>query len=134
MNTELDTELEKIEREGNDDFRLLDAVGAHEFSTEHLIEMHYEARHRLEQFDRLHRAITLVGATSAGWILAFVGAYVAHWKWAAVGAAAGLVLSIFVFVAGLFWLALRFKNRGELDANVHAIETELTRRKYHRSR
>jgi hypothetical protein len=128
MEPDLESELERLEREGNDDFHLLDAVGATAFSTEHLLEMRQQARHDLERHDRIMRLLMLIGGTSAGWVMGIFGAKLAEWFWVMVAAVIGLVLTMIVFLTGLVWMYVKLRRRGLIESDLDAIETELRRR------
>jgi hypothetical protein len=131
MDPQLDTELSRLEREGNDDFHLLDTVGATSFKTEDLLEMRQRAHADLERFDRSMRLLMLVGGTSAGWVLGIMGAWLADQYWLMFGAITGLIVTILGFLGGLAWIAMHQRSRGQIEADLYSINNELNRRRGH---
>lgn len=123
-----ESSLDRLERESNDDFRLLAELGPADFGVEHLVELRDRVQWRLARFDRWRRFNLLVGATSAGWLL--LGGFSA---WAGEGLLARLAfavmgLSLIGFLAGVWFLKIKFESRGELEYTLRTIEDELHRR------
>lgn len=123
-----ESSLERLEREANDDFRLLADVGPEYFSAEHLLELRDRMRWRMAQFDRWRRLNVLTGATAAGWLL--LGGFAAWMGWSIIARLAFTVmgLSILGFVAGAWMLKVKYESRGELEYTLRTIEEELRRR------
>ena len=120
--------LERLEREANDDFRLLEELGPAHFGADHLMELHARARERLAIFRGRQRFAMVVGGTATGWVLLVCIANLLGFKWlsfAAMGAA-GLGFAAFLFI--VFWQKKRFESRGELEYTQRIIEEELRRR------
>ena len=124
--------LERLEREGNDDFHLLAELGPGDFSAEHLLELRLRAGARLQRFDRLHRLNVLFGVTSLGWIGVGCPAYWAHHTVVCIFAFSIAVLMFLAFFTGIIWLKLRFESRGELEFTLQTLEDELRRRRVSR--
>lgn len=126
--------LDRLEREANDDFRLLADVGPEYFSAEHLVELRDRMRWRMAQFDRWSRLNLLTGATAAGWLL--LGGICAWAGWPVMAQMAFAVMSISIlgFVAGAWLLKARYESRGELEYTLRTIEEELRRRAARRGR
>ena len=61
--------FERLEREANDDFRLLDELGPAYFSAEHLMELHSRVREQLVLFKGRQRLAMIVGVIGTGWTL-----------------------------------------------------------------
>ena len=120
--------LERLEREGNDDFHLLAELGPAEFSADHLLELRQQAQDRLQRFDRMARLNVLFGVTSLGWLGLGGLAYQAQQWTLALGAVLLALALILAFIGGVIWLKLRFESRGELEHTVNSIEAELRRR------
>jgi len=123
-----ESSLERLEREGNDDFRLLAELGPEDFGAEHLVELRDRMHWRLARFDRWRRFNLLIGATAAGWLL--LGGFSA---WAGEGILARLafgvmMLSLLGFLVGAWMLKIKFESRGELEFTLRTIEDELRRR------
>lgn len=129
-----DTSIERLEREANDDFRLLADLGPEEFCVEHLIELRDRMQWRLAQFDRWRRLNLLVGATAAGWML--LGGAMAWAGWGLLARLAFAVMSLALvgFIAGVWYLNRKFDSRGELEYTLRTIEDELRRRAAKRGR
>lgn len=126
--TSAESPLEKLERECNDEFRLLAELGPADFAAEHLQELRERARHRLALFERRQRMAMLLGATAAGWtLLALPAGSFGHW-WLAL--AAGLVATICLISFLLLIVAQkrRFDSRGKIEHTLCLIEDELRRR------
>ena len=126
--------LDRLEREANDDFRLLAELGPEYFGAEHLLELREQMRLRMVQFDRWRKLNTLVGASAAGWMilgalaLALNGAMIARLSF-------GLMfLSLLGFIAGVWLLKWKYESRGELEFTLRSIEEELRRRAAFRGR
>ena len=120
--------FEQLEREANDDFHLLESIGAKEFSTEHLLELHDQAHDRLKDYDRRNRINILIGCTVLGWVLAFFSAYAYQNVWLAIGAVLGLIFSLVACIAGVFLLTKQYKSRGDVEYSLRLIEIELKKR------
>ncbi|MBK9337916.1 MAG: hypothetical protein IPM98_15765 [Lewinellaceae bacterium] len=120
--------LDRLEREANDDFLLLEELGPEYFGGSHLLELHERVRLRLAQFDRLRRLNTLVGATAAGWMLLGVVLVLVGWITPARVAFAVMGVSLLGFLAGVWLLKWKFESRGELEFTLRTIEEELRRR------
>ena len=123
-----DSSLDRLEREANDDFHLLAELGPECFGVEHLIELRDRMHWRMARFDRLHRLNTLIGATGAGWLVLGGVAAWAGWPVMAQLGFAVMAVSLLSFLAGVWWLKLKFDSRGELEHTLFTIEDELRRR------
>ncbi len=120
--------FEHLEREANDDFRLLDELGPTLFSAEHLMELHARVRERLALFKGRQRLAMIAGVIGTGWASMALLFHTVGFRWfgfAAFGAAA-LCFSGFLFV--VFWQKKRFESKGELEYAQRVIEEELRRR------
>lgn len=120
--------LDRLEREANDEFRLLDDLGPREFSSEHLLELRGRAYERLRRFERLQRLNWMVLASGLGWLmLGLATAFYGYFLLARVAFALVFVTTA-AFVAGLWMLQWKFESRGELEGSIRLIEDELRRR------
>ncbi len=120
--------LDRLEREANDDFLLLEDLGPEYFGGTHLLELHERMRLRMAQFDRLHRLNLLVGATAAGWMLLGAAFLLIGWPILARVAFAIMGIAILGFLAGVWLLKWKYESRGELEYTLRTIEDELRRR------
>jgi len=120
--------LDRLEREANDEFRLLAELGPAEFAFEHLLELRERARRRLQLFDRRQRLAMWLGATASGWVmLSFAfGAFHLFWLMLAAGSAGAACFFAFFYL--ILIQKRRFDSRGELDFTLRSIEDELRRR------
>ncbi len=126
--TPKESPLDRLEREANDDFRLLDELGPAHFGADHLMELHARSRERLAIFRGRQRLALVVGTAATGWILlAFVSNFL-KFKWLTLCAlgAGGVSFAAFLFI--VFWQKKRFDSRGELEYTQRIIEEELRRR------
>ncbi|MBL7774739.1 MAG: hypothetical protein JNK89_01985 [Saprospiraceae bacterium] len=126
--------LERLEREANDDFRLLAELGPEYFGAQHLLELREQMRLRMDQFDRLRRLNMLLGGMSAGWILLGVFCLLAGWVLPAQLAFSVTGLCMLGFIAGAWFLKWKYESRGELEFTLRTIEDELRRRAAMRGR
>lgn len=120
--------LDRLEREANDDFLLLEEIGPTPFGTDHLLELREQIRQRLSFFDRRQRLAMLLGGTATGWIFLGLIAGRLGWFWLALLAVALASASLAGFAIVLISLKKRFESRGELEHTAREIETELRRR------
>jgi len=120
--------LERLEREANDEFHLLEELGPQQFGGEHLLELRDKTRLRMEQFDRLSRLNLVVGSTASGWLLLGAIALWAKSHWIGQIAFAVMMLTIAAFLVGVFLLKTRYESRGELEYTLRIIEEELKKR------
>ncbi|MBP6825761.1 MAG: hypothetical protein KA165_04280 [Saprospiraceae bacterium] len=120
--------LERLEREANDDFRLLDELGPTHFGADHLMELHARARERLAIFRGRQRFAMVIGGTAIGWFLLASIANLLNFKWLALGSIAVSALGLAGFLLIVFWQKRRFESRGELEYTQRIIEEELRRR------
>jgi apolipoprotein N-acyltransferase len=121
--------LDQLEKEANDEFLLLESVGAGEFSTEHLLELRDDARLRLKDYDRRNRVNVGIGLLIFGWLLAFFYAYAYANVWLAIAAVVGLLFSLVACIAGIFLLVRQYKSRQDLEISLKKIENELFSRR-----
>lgn len=120
--------LERLEREANDDFRLLAELGPADFTVEHLLELRERARHRLALFDRRQRIGLWFGGAAAGWAALAVLAGSLGFGWLALGAGILALPCFFGFFAVILSQKRRFESRGELEFTLRSIDEELRRR------
>jgi len=120
--------LDELEKEANDDFLLLESVGAAEFSTAHLRELHEQAQQRLQDYDRRNRINVMIGLLVFGWIGAFFYAYAYNNVWLAIGALFGLIFSLIACIAGIFLLVRQYKSRYDIEHSLRLIQAELKTR------
>ncbi|MFN0015042.1 MAG: hypothetical protein ACKVU2_10875 [Saprospiraceae bacterium] len=120
--------LDRLEREANDDFLLLEELGPELFGGSHLLELHERVRLRMAQFDRLRRLNVLAGSSAAGWFILGGILLMAGWPIPARVAFAVMGVSLLGFLAGAWLLKWKFESRGELEFALRTIEEELRRR------
>lgn len=120
--------FDRLEREANDDFRLLDELGPVHFSAEHLMELHAQVRERLALFKGRQRLAMIVGAIGAGWTLVAVLFYAIGFRWLSFAASGATTLCFTGFLFIVFWQKKRFESKGELEYAQRVIEEELRRR------
>lgn len=123
-----ESSLDRLEREANDDFHLLAELGPECFGVEHLIELRDRVQWRMAQFDRWSRLNIYIGASSVVWMFFGAAAAWAAWMLLAKLAFAAMLLSVLGFIAGVWWLKVKFDSRGELEHALYQIEDELRRR------
>lgn len=123
-----ESDLDRLEREANDDFRLLDELGPGMFGLEHLMELREQSRARLNLFQRRQKLAMILGSSAAGWIFLAIIARFAGKLWIAFAAYALGSLCIFAFLGILFWQKRKFESKGELEYTLMMIEEELRRR------
>ena len=123
--TQMPDVFDRLEREASDDFRLLEELGPVHFGTEHLVDLHAQARERLALFKVRQRLGMLIGGTGAGWALLAALFNLAGWNWLAIIALGAAALSFAVFLFIVFWQKKRFESRGELEYAQRLIEEEL---------
>jgi hypothetical protein len=120
--------IERLEREGNDDFRLLDELGPGHFGLEHLLELREKSRTRIVSFHRRQKLAMTIGAAATGWIaLAFVTWYMGY-IWLAFAAFGIGAFSFTAFITLVFVQQQQFGTKGTLEYTQRMIEEELRRR------
>jgi len=120
--------FDRLEREASDDFRLLEELGPVHFGTEHLVDLHAQARERLAHFKVRQRLAVVIGGTGTGWVLLAALFKAVSLKWLAFISLGVAALSFAVFLFVVFWQKKRFESRGELEYAQRLIEEELRRR------
>jgi hypothetical protein len=120
--------LERLEREGNDDFLLLEELGPRHFGFEHLLELREQIRERLQIFQRRQRLAMIIGACSSGWIFLAIMARHFDYMWLALAAYSAGALSLIAFLGIVVWQKKQFESKGELEYTRQVIEEELRRR------
>lgn len=119
---------ERLEREGNDDFALLEEVGPVHFTADHLQEMRELISFRLAQFDKVNRLNMWFGASTVLWVVGAFAGLALGYRIAILLACLGLVISLSAFVTGIVLLKVRFESRGNLEYTLSVIDEELRRR------
>jgi hypothetical protein len=117
--------FDRLEREANNDFILLDEFGPAHFSQEHLLEMRQKTLEYLDQFQRRQKWAMTFGAVASIWIfLAFLSMAFGY-AWPALFAyIAGFgCFSAFLFL--IFRQKKQFGSKGELEYAKRVIEDEL---------
>ena len=120
--------LERLEKEANNDFKLLSDVGPEHFGVDHLIELREEARQRLHLFEKRNRLAMLLGGTGGGWLLLAMMSRIFQFKWISIAAYGLTGLSISVFLGIIVLQKIRYESRGELEYTLQTIEAELQKR------
>jgi hypothetical protein len=120
--------LDRLEREGNDDFRLLDELGPGHFGVEHLLEMREKSFQRIEQFLRRQRLSMMIGGTAIAWIFMGFLAKILDFIWLAFAAFGLGSLSLITFLVLILLQQKQFGTKGDLDYAQQIIEDELRRR------
>lgn len=123
--------IERLEREANDELRLLAELGPSEFGYEHLLELRARLRAELTLFGRRQRLAMILGATAAGWVFLAIMLHFFGLVWLALTAAVAAGSAMTGFLALIFWQKKRFESRGELEHALYDIEAELRRRAQH---
>ncbi|MBU6340241.1 MAG: hypothetical protein KGS48_01995 [Bacteroidetes bacterium] len=120
--------LDRLERECNDDFRLLDELGPSHFGVEHLLELRERSFARIDQFLRRQKFIMMLGGTAAAWIFMAFIAKLMNYIWLSFASFGLGALSIMAFLALLLLQQKQFGTKGDLDYIQRIIEDELKRR------
>ena len=120
--------IDRLEREGNDDFHLLAELGPEYFGAEHLLELRERMRWRMARFNRLQRLNMLVGVTAIGWMALGLIALAVGWPLVAQIAFIVMGVALLAFIAGAWLLKWKYESRGELEYTIRTIEDELRRR------
>lgn len=120
--------FERLEREANDDFRLLDELGPTHFSAEHLMELHALVRERLVIFRGRQRLAIVIGSTATAWVFLGILSNLFDFRWISFAAFGAAALSFAAFLFIVFWQKKRYESRGELEYTRRIIEEELRRR------
>ncbi|MDX2278203.1 MAG: hypothetical protein NW218_01390 [Saprospiraceae bacterium] len=120
--------LDRLEREGNDDFNLLNELGPGHFGVEHLLELREKSYQRLDRFQRRQKLAMMVGASAAVWIMMAFLSKVLNFIWLAFAAFGLGSLSLIAFLGLILLQQKQFGTKGELDYTQRMIEEELRRR------
>jgi len=122
------SDLERLEREGNNDFQLLAELGPEHFGMEHLLELRTGARDQIAVFEHRRRLSMIIGGTATGWVLLGMLGAVMQMQWLSLlgYVLAGLCFS--AFLGMIIWQKVRFESRGELEFTLQVIEEELRKR------
>ena len=122
------SDLERLERDSNDDFKLLAELGPEQFGIEHLQELRAESRTRIAVFEGRRRLSMIVGAVSTGWmVLGVLGGFV-QLPWLSMLGYLVAGLGFTMFLGLIIWQKVRFESRGELEYTLQVIEEELQKR------
>lgn len=120
--------IERLEREGNDDFRLLEELGPAHFGLEHLLELRERSRARIVSFHKRQKLSMMIGGMATGWIgLAFVAKWMTY-IWLAFAAFGIGAFSFAAFLTLIFIQQKHFGTKGELDYTQRIIEDEIRKR------
>ena len=120
--------FDRLEKEANDEFRLLDELGPEHFGSEHLLEFRGKVLHRITLQEKRLRLAMLIGGTTAGWFLLSVVSHYFKQQWLIVVSSLGVVLSSGFFFYLIFSPTARKRTRGTLLHDLYLIESELRRR------
>ncbi len=120
--------FEEIESWASDDLRMLEEFGSEAFATGELRELAQVTDLRIVRFERWQRVNLTIGVSSLVWLAVAFGAaffgYIAVASWAV----RLFPLTLFVFVAGAFWLRYRLGSLGTLHFLKDMLRTELRHR------
>ncbi len=122
------SDLDRLEREGNDDFKLLAELGPEQFGIEHLQELRAEARERMAVFEGRRRLSMIIGAVSTGWMVVGVLGGLLQAPWLSLLGYLLAGVGFTMFLGMVVWQKIRFESRGELEYTLQVIEEELRKR------
>ncbi len=122
------TPLERLEKEANDEFRLLNDVGPQHFSAEHLLELREQMRQNIRLFMRRQRLAMVLAGTGVGWVFMATLSGFLQFHYLSVAAYTVSSLCLTAFLVIVFWQKWRFNSKGELEYTMRCIEDELRRR------
>lgn len=122
------TPLECLEKEANDEFRLLNDVGPQHFSAEHLLELREQMRQNIRLFLSRQRLAMVLAGTGVGWVFMAILSGFLQFHYLSIAAYTVSSLCLMAFLAIVFWQKWRFNSKGELEYTMRSIEDELRRR------
>ncbi len=120
--------FDRLEKDGNDDFSLLDEFGPSQFGTDHLLELREQAKQQLAYFGKKLRLSMIVGGLSAGWIfLGLMFFYFGKPLFALSTLGIGAVC-LTIFMAMTVLLYKNYGTKGKWEHAQRQIESELRHR------
>ncbi len=123
-----ESSLDRLEKEANDDFKLLQELGPEHFGSSHLLDLREIIRQRLDHFDRAKKILLFLGALSAGCFLGGLVCLVLKWKLMSAIFYSLSILCMLGFLGGVWWLKWKYESRGELMDALMQVEEELRQR------
>ncbi|MCS7036386.1 MAG: hypothetical protein RMJ33_08620 [Saprospiraceae bacterium] len=123
-----ESSLDRLEREANDDFRLLRDLGPEHFSNAHLLDLREELRQRLDRFDRTVKMLMVGGVASVAWFVGGLGFSFLEWRLLSAACYSFSGLFMLGLLVGTWWLKWKYESRGELMYTLLQVEEELRNR------
>ena len=120
--------LDRLEREANNELRLLLDIGPEYFGVDHLLELREKAKLRIHIFTRRQRLALTLGGTATGWVFLGILFWMVHAPLFAVAAYIIAAVSFGVFLTMVVLQKWHFESRGELEHALQTIEEELLKR------
>ncbi|MCB0555351.1 MAG: hypothetical protein KDD02_17525 [Phaeodactylibacter sp.] len=125
----LNRQLERIEREANDDFRMILSFGAHCYSTK---ELHYLLRQldqKVQKLSHYRRILFLVGFTTTLWIALNFLFQTLHFQPGIIITFGLVPISIAAFTTGTILVNRRFRSVKQAHQIERIIVEEIDRRR-----
>jgi hypothetical protein len=125
----LKRQLERIEREGNDDFLMILSFGARSYPTKELHQLLCQLEQKMQQLAYYRRLLYLAGSTFIVWCaLSFLFQY-SEFKVGTYATMSLAILTILVFTAGSIFINSRYRSVRQAHQIERIIVEEIDRRR-----
>jgi hypothetical protein len=112
---QVESGLDRLEREANDDFLLLEELGPGHFGFEHLIELREKNWEQLQVFQKRQKLAMVVGVCATGWIFLAIFARYLNYPWLTFAAYSAGSLGLIAFLGIVLWQKSNSKAKERLS-------------------
>ncbi|MEM9918226.1 MAG: hypothetical protein AAF990_09040 [Bacteroidota bacterium] len=124
----LHQQIKDIEKNAGNELNYLLEVGADYFPTAELLEMCGMIKARIRLFDKLHKIVILLGASSPAWLLIGFLCAIVGLNGLALYVTMLFPISFFLCIAGAIWMKREFNSKGHLEHIARVLRWELIQR------
>ncbi len=132
----IDTLLTSIEKECADELDCVLFFDLEHYSTAYLHELRQKCEHRQVMLQNTFRQIFWIGATAPLWlgIAVYITFQFPEWRLLLLFTVSCFVVTLFLFVFGMYKLRSKFGGKHKQNYIVRLIETEINRREWDNSK
>ena len=125
----LHQQIEQIEQSTSNELEYFTSVGPKYFTTAELLELCGSVKTRLKLFNKLHKVVILIGASSPAWLVVGFLSSLMGLQGLAAYFTALFPISFTLCLVGAFWMKKEFNSKGYLEYVARELRNELLARR-----